>query len=140
MAETPDGIELMRTRMARAQRVPPPPRAAQPEAEPAPVTSPPNTPAAPPRRATTTPTPPVRRVRLGADEGLVNLSIRVRRPLDEHLVEALHRLRRAGVRSSKVELIELLLWDLPADPATLRARLAEFRQAAPRGGDGLSGP
>jgi len=38
------------------------------------------------------------------------------------------------VRSSKVELIEMLLWELPDVPDDdLRARLASFRTAAPRG-------
>ncbi len=55
--------------------------------------------------------------------------------LDEHLVDVLHDLRKAGVRSSKVELIEMLLWEMPADAEALRRRLAEFRRAAPRGGD-----
>jgi hypothetical protein len=66
----------------------------------------------------------------------VNLAIRVRRPLDDHLVDVLHDLRKAGVRSSKVELIEMLLWELPAEPAAVRTRLAEFRRAAPRAADG----
>jgi hypothetical protein len=64
----------------------------------------------------------------------VNLAIRVRRPLDDRLADLIHALRQAGVRTSKVEMIELLLWELPARPGEdLRARLAAFRAAAPRG-------
>jgi hypothetical protein len=40
------------------------------------------------------------------------------------------------VRSSKVELVELLLWELPADDDAVRRRLAEFRRAAPMRGMG----
>jgi len=67
------------------------------------------------------------------DEPLANLAVRVRRSLDERLGDLIHALRRDGVRTSKVELIELLLWELPAEPSgDLRRRLAEFRQHAPR--------
>ncbi|MDA8395865.1 MAG: hypothetical protein M0T72_11645 [Candidatus Dormibacteraeota bacterium] len=45
----------------------------------------------------------------------------------------MHALRREGIRTSKVELVELLLWELPAEPnSQLRARLASFRRQAPR--------
>ena len=41
---------------------------------------------------------------------------------------------REGVRTSKVELIEMLLWELPEDdPAAARERLRRFRAFAPRG-------
>ena len=73
-----------------------------------------------------------------ANDPHVNLAIRVRKPLDDHLVEVLHRLRRADIRSSKVELIEMLLWEMPGDLGTVRSRLAEFRSAAPRGGDAIT--
>jgi hypothetical protein len=73
-------------------------------------------------------------VRLGADLPPVNLAIRVRKPLDDRLAEVIHQLRGDGVRTSKVELIEMLLWEMPADqlPA-LRERLRQFRDWAPRG-------
>jgi hypothetical protein len=49
-------------------------------------------------------------------------------------VDIIHLLRREDIRSSKVELIEMLLWELPDGPdADLRRRLAAFRKAAPRG-------
>ena len=63
-----------------------------------------------------------------------NLAIRVRKPLDDRLADLIHALRREGVRTSKVELIEMLLWELPAeDAAGARERLRRFRGFAPRG-------
>lgn len=150
MADNQDGIDLMRSRMARAQRVPPtarrpaagpPPAAAVGEGTesgtvgPAPTGPPATTPRAPRRTAATAPAS--RRPPVSASDPPVNLAIRVRRPLDEHLVDVLHDLRKAGVRSSKVELVEMLLWELPADAAAVRARLADFRRAAPRASDGV---
>ncbi len=153
MAETPDGIDMMRRRMERAQRVPPSarrpatPASAAPavtdavvgETEPSHTVAPsPQTPRRVPARRVAgggTTQAASQRPRVGPDAPPVNLAIRVRRPLDEHLVDVLHDLRKAGVRSSKVELIEMLLWEMPADPEAVRRRLAEFRRAAPRGGD-----
>lgn len=69
----------------------------------------------------------------------MNLAIRVRRPLDDRLADLIHELRGVGVRTSKVELVELLLWELPAGeaaPADLIERLRAFRSKAARvGGD-----
>jgi len=62
----------------------------------------------------------------------VNLALRVRRPLDDHLAEVIHTLRARGVRTSKVELVEMLLWDMPGEPDAVLARLRAFRAAAPR--------
>ncbi len=68
-----------------------------------------------------------------ADEPVTNLAVRVRRSLDDRLSDILYALRKDGVRSSKVELIEMLLWELPPDASeSLRGRLAAFRAAAPR--------
>ena len=50
-------------------------------------------------------------MRLAPDLPPVNLAIRVRKPLDDALADAIHALRREGVRTSKVELIEMLLWE-----------------------------
>ncbi len=143
------GIDLMRRRIERASRQPPPPRRAS--AEPA---DPPREPASPPTSAegetavATTPppdaaprarTPRTRRttparLRLGADVAPVNLAIRVRRPLDDRLADIIHGLRGQGVRTSKVELIEMLLWELPDDELSqVRERLRQFRDWAPRG-------
>lgn len=67
------------------------------------------------------------------NEPLANLQVRVRRSLDGRLADLIHALRSGGVRTSKVELVELLLWELPAEPSPeLRRRLADFRQHAPR--------
>ena len=136
----------MRSRIKRASRTPPPPR------RPADADSP--VPKAPASARTAETTPPKSRTReqkasprpvkertpressvsLAPNTPHVNLAIRVRRPLDDRLVELIHALRRDDVRSSKVELIEMLLWELPDVPnEDLRRRLAEFRRAAPRG-------
>jgi len=148
------GIDVMRRRMERASRQPPPPRRARASdeapaptpagegtgppppaagAEPAPTAT-----AAPPRTVAATPSPRRRGrpdpVRLAADLPPANLAIRVRRPLDERLADLIHALRRDGVRTSKVEMIEMLLWELPAeDHQAVRERLRRFREWAPRG-------
>ena len=52
----------------------------------------------------------------------------MRRPLDDRLAEVIHGLRREGVRTSKVELIEMLLWEMPAEAdEAVRERLRRFR-------------
>jgi hypothetical protein len=80
-------------------------------------------------------------VRLGADLPPVNLAIRVRKPLDDRLAEVIHQLRGDGVRTSKVELIEMLLWEMPDDdPTAVRERLRRFRDWAPRGTGAPLGP
>lgn len=157
MAETASGIDMMRRRIERASRQPPPgPRgrppapeeateAAAPAPEPAGEGAPPRPRPGPEsasrtRRSQTAAAPT--RPRLAADLPPVNLAIRVRRPLDDHLAEVIHQLRRDGVRTSKVELIEMLLWEqTDADLTVVRGRLAAFRAAAPRGaGAPLEGP
>lgn len=138
------GIDLMRRRIERASRQPPPSR--RPRGE-APVVE--AVPAAPtpPREAETAAAPAPRpkrnraakgvgerRVRLAPDLPPVNLAIRVRKPLDDALADTIHALRGAGVRTSKVELIEMLLWEsADATPDGLRERLRTFREWAPRG-------
>jgi hypothetical protein len=149
---TPDGasgIDLMRRRIERASRQPPPSRRPRGEgavveavpttaapADPAPATEAP--PAAPPparpRRARAAREVGGTRVRLAPDLPPVNLAIRVRKPLDDGLADQIHALRGAGVRTSKVELIEMLLWESAgATPEGLRERLRTFREWAPRG-------
>jgi hypothetical protein len=74
-------------------------------------------------------------MRLAPDLPPVNLAIRVRRPLDDRLVDLIHELRGRGVRTSKVEVIEMLLWELPEPPGAaddLMERLGHFRASAPR--------
>ena len=153
MADQTSGIDLMRRRMERASRRPPPPRRAAEDAaaagaaagatgagEGAEATAPaPQEPAA--ASVARAPRRPVRArpgasapARLAPDLPPANLAIRVRKPLDDRLADLIHALRREGVRTSKVELIEMLLWELPDDdPAGARERLRRFRAFAPRG-------
>jgi hypothetical protein len=64
---------------------------------------------------------------------LANLAVRVRRPLDKRLGSLVYKLGEEEVKTSKAELIEMLLWELPAEPTDeFRHRLAAFRRAAPR--------
>lgn len=169
MAEPEDGLDLIRKRMERASRRPPPPRRPRADAAPteasssgegrgatvafgsaapaAPVAVPaavsgspvPDAPAPPAGRARRAPGRAVARpapdapLRLAADLPSVNLAIRVRRPLDDRLADLIHRLRQDGVRTSKVELIEMLLWELGPRPEDAVSRLARFREWAPRG-------
>ena len=144
--ERPDGasgIDLMRRRIERASRQPPPsrrPRGDAPVVEAVPAAP------APAREAEAAAAPAPRpkrraakgvgerRVRLAPDLPPVNLAIRVRKPLDDGLADQIHALRRDGVRTSKVELIEMLLWESAgATPEGLRERLRTFREWAPRG-------
>jgi len=153
------GIDLMRRRIERASRQAPPSRrpAGPPEED---LSGAGGT--APPAVAPTVPEPPPvdplpaapRRpaaargrsraaipMRLEADLPPVNLAIRVRKPLDDRLAEVIHQLRGDGVRTSKVELIEMLLWEMPDDaPTALRERLRQFRDWAPRGTGAPLGP
>jgi hypothetical protein len=120
VADQSSGIDVMRRRMERASRRPPPPRRA---AEERPARAAVGEGAAAPAAA-----------RLAPDLPPVNLAIRVRKPLDDRLADLIHALRREGVRTSKVELIEMLLWELPeGDSAGARERLRRFRAHAPRG-------
>lgn len=157
MADQASGIDLMRRRIERASRQPPPAPRTRPATTPgAGVATPDPEPVAAPEavaspepvaavgegggatRATRAPrraAPAVaRRPRLAPDLPPVNLAIRVRKPLDDHLADVIHDLRRAGVRTSKVEIIEMLLWEQTSEDATaIRERLGAFRAAAPRG-------
>lgn len=79
-------------------------------------------------------------MRLAPDLPPVNLAIRVRRPLDDRLADLIHTLRGEGVRTSKVEMIEMLLWELADDTediARVLERLGRFRTSAPRGASGV---
>lgn len=67
------------------------------------------------------------------DEPTVNFAVRIRRPFDELLSRRIGELRARGVRSSKVEITEMLLAELAAaKPADLERRLAIYRRQAPR--------
>ena len=70
---------------------------------------------------------------LSPDDPITNYAVRVRRSLDDLVAWRLAELRRQGVRTTKVELTEMLLWELsPATAHDLEQRLAEFRRHAPR--------
>jgi hypothetical protein len=72
-------------------------------------------------------------LRLVADEPTANYAVRVRRSLDELVAWRLAELRRHGVRASKVELTEMLLWELAdADLQQIVRRIEHFRVHAPR--------
>ena len=149
-ADQASGIDLMRRRIERASRQPPPsrrPRSTDPADDTAATAAAPPAPAVESVAAVAgTPAPPrtgraprgrgagETRVRLAPDLPPVNLAIRVRKPLDDGLADQIHALRGAGVRTSKVELIEMLLWESAgATPEALRERLRTFREWAPRG-------
>jgi hypothetical protein len=74
---------------------------------------------------------PDRRPRLSPLDPTVNLGLRIPRPLDDRLADLLHELRSHETRSSKVEVLQMLLWELPSSvgPA-FRDRLERFRAAA----------
>lgn len=106
---TDDGIDVMRAKMARGQRTPPaPPRSRRPDTTPACDTdggdagetpratgaSPPLTPVSVAEERATQSV--ARRISLRPNDAHVNLAIRVRRPLDDQLVEVLHRLRQTS--------------------------------------------
>jgi hypothetical protein len=72
-------------------------------------------------------------MRLSPDDPITNYAVRVRRSLDDLVAWRLAELRRQGVRTTKVELTEMLLWELsPATAQDLEQRLVEFRRYAPR--------
>ena len=145
MAEQASGIDLMRRRIERASRQAPPSRRPRAE-EPAPAAAAgagpgpagrgaagARRPAAPGAGAGEGEGRPAR-ARLAPDLPPVNLAIRVRKPLDDALADTIHALRGEGVRTSKVELIEMLLWESAgAGPDAVRERLRVFREWAPRG-------
>jgi hypothetical protein len=73
------------------------------------------------------------RLRLDPDEPSANYAVRVRRTLDDLVAWRLAELRRNGVRCSKVELTEMLLWEIAdIDVTGLTARLKAFREHASR--------
>jgi hypothetical protein len=156
-----DGLEQLGQRMERGRRTTPVPRrpvvseertpqrvdlptpaepptpAAPPPDSPVPVvsaeTSPPSPVASGPPAPSARPGPTPAQPALLPDEPQANLAVRVRRSLDQRLDDLAYELRRAGVRSSKAELIELLLWELPPTVTPeLSARLAQFRSVAGR--------
>jgi len=157
MSANDDSSVISGLRASRARRQPPTRRIVPGAVAPPQVTEPPATGA--PTAATVTrpspatdhppaevrpapaPAPPVpalaRRppsaLTVPAEDPTTNYAVRVRRTLDELLSQRLGELRARGTRSSKVEVTELLLWELArSTPAQLDERLAEFRRHAPR--------
>jgi hypothetical protein len=145
MADIPDGIDLIRSRMQRGQRTPPIARAVRAPGASVTVAGPASDDVpsagrgAPQARRPRVPSPPqYDRPQLSSDTPTANLALRVRRPLDDHLADLVHEFRREGVRTSKVELVEMLLWELPGSHTEIRPRLAQFRQTAARSGGDLT--
>ena len=67
------------------------------------------------------------------NEPMANLAIRVRKSLDDRLADVVHDLRRQGIRSSKAEVVELLIATLPSQlERNFTKPLSEFRARAPR--------
>jgi hypothetical protein len=141
MAEPPSGQGLtsLRGRIERHPREIPPPPATTSGEESAlaaiAASSPP-----PQRQSSRRPRPPLAdsptRPAAHGPEPQVQLTLRVRAELDERLVDVVHDLRRLIGRTTKVELIELMISELPdQDPKSLEdlaRRLETFRQARPR--------
>ena len=76
---------------------------------------------------------PLSNTRAAGTEPTANLTLRIRQSLDLRLAELIHGLRREGVRSSKKELIEMCLSELPTEPTEhLRARLRSYRENVPK--------
>lgn len=146
MPESNDSSVISGLRETRARRQPPTrrtvpgavaaPQVSDPPPPPAdpPTVDPPAAAAAPAAPAPARPTPPrTRALTIALDDPTTNYAVRVRRTLDDLLSQRLGELRARGTRSSKVEVTELLLWELAnTTPAQLDARLAEFRRHAPR--------
>ena len=144
MTDATNGLDALESRFQRRQRTVPPPRRPRDEtAEPV-VTQP--TEEKPPDSDSVQQveaTSPARtrqsrrtaydHVEVGPGDQTSHLFVRVRKPLDNHLADLVTELRRGGIRTSKLELIEMLLWELPMDAdGELRRRLGAFRRAAPR--------
>ena len=89
-------------------------------------------PAPPPDRSP--PVPDLRsNIAATGTEPTANLTLRIRQSLDLRLAELTHGLRREGVRSSKKELIEMCLFELPTEPTEhLRSRLRSYRENVPK--------
>ena len=67
-----------------------------------------------PTSRATTANPPEERPKTMPNEPVSNLGVRARESLDNRVLEPVHQLRLDGVRSSKAEIVEMLLWELPA--------------------------
>jgi hypothetical protein len=131
-------MEIIQQRLERRARRAPTPRAphapptggGEAEATPSSDTHPPpgmgaGPAARPARRATPVPVP------AGAPK--TSFTLMVRKPLNDRLEELLYRLRRVEAPSTKVEIVEMLLAELPVEATPeLLARLERFRVVAGR--------
>lgn len=140
MADPPggQGLTSLRGRIERHPREVPPPPVARNGEEPAradaPAPPPPQRQS--PRRPRRALDSPAAKPATHGPEPQIQLTLRVRAELDERLVEVVHHLRRLIGRTTKVELIELLISELPdQDVRTLEDlanRIQAFRLARPR--------
>ena len=72
-------------------------------------------------------------VRLEPGEPVNTMALRIRRTLDRWLTDAAYKINSTGWRTSKAELIEMILWEqYGASSSELKVRLTEFRRLAPR--------
>lgn len=72
-------------------------------------------------------------LRVAADEPTANYAVRVRRSFDDLIAWRIAELRHGGTRTSKVELTEMLLWELGrVGPDDIVRRLEDFRTHSPR--------
>ncbi len=151
--ETADGLSVLRGRMQRGSRVVRPPRNPVDRSLPDTVAPPsPSRGSEDQNQPSVAPAPDTRPVQedgsastrqtqaerpydpdIAGEELTSNLAVRVRRSLDRRLDTLLHELKMSGTKSSKVEIVELLLWELPMTvDEDLRRRLREFRAATRR--------
>lgn len=148
----PNGLDRLNQRMERSRRTVPAPRrpsSGVADSTPSTPTDPAatrikpesSTPVTPAVDASASPLKPVAQptsvtavsALFPVDEPQANLAVRVRRSLDLRLDDILYELRHRGIRSSKAELVELLLWELPRTlNSDLESRLAHFRRVAGR--------
>ncbi len=57
-----------------------------------------------------------------------NLTLRIRGSFDQRLADLVHDFRKNGIRTSKVELVEMCLAELPPQPSRdLERRLTRFQ-------------
>ena len=59
---------------------------------------------------------------ISPDDPQGNLAVRVRRPIADRLTDMVYQLRRQGIRTSKAEMIELLVWQYVPDHPTEDSR------------------
>ena len=72
-------------------------------------------------------------VRLEPGEPVNTMALRIRRTLDRWLTDAAYEINSTGWRTSKAELLEMMIWEeFGASPLELKGRLTEFRRLAPR--------